>query len=227
METQAQIVTPEIQQTTDKALTVIDVAGKVNIVTVHDYQFAQGLMKEVKDRIKALEDVRISQTRPLDESKRLIMDFFRGPLQKLNDAKEHLNQIMVKWTDEQETRRRAEERRLQEEARKRAEEEALQQAIEAEEAGETQEAEQIISEPVYVPSIRVASEIPKSKESHIRESWSAEVIDLKDLVMAISQGKAPLQAVQADMTFLNGQARAYKHALSIPGIKAVSRKTQI
>ena len=227
MEMQAQIVTPEIQQTTDKALTVIDVAGKVNIVTVHDYQFAQGLMKEVKDRIKGLEDTRMSQTRPLDESKRLIMDFFRGPLQKLNDAKEHLNQVMVKWTEEQEARRREEERRLQEEARKRAEEEALKAAIEAEEAGEKEEAEQIMAEPVYVPPIKVASEIPKSKESHIRESWSAEVVSLKDLVMAISQGKAPLQVVQADMTFLNGQARSYKQALNIPGVRAISKKTQI
>ncbi len=227
MEMQAQIVTPEIQQTTDNALTVIDAAGKVNIVTVHDYQFAQGLMKEVKDRIKALEDVRMSQTRPLDESKRLIMDFFRGPLQKLNDAKEHLNVIMVKWTEEQEARRREEERLLNEVKRKREEEDALARAIEAEEAGEKEEAEQILKEPSTSAPIKLNSEIPKSKESHIRETWSAELVNLEELVHGIANGIAPLQAVQADMTFLNAQARSYKQTLKISGIRAVSRKTQI
>jgi len=227
MEMQAQIVTPEVQQTTERALTVIVNAQSAIIVTVKDYQYAQELMKEVKERIKALEDVRMSQTRPIDEAKKKIIDFFRTPLQKLNDAKEHLNQIMVKWTEEQEARRREEERRLQEEARKRAEEQALAAAIEAEQAGEKEEAEQIMAEPVYVPPIRVASEIPKSKESHIRETWSAEVIDLETLFRGIRDGKAPLQCLMPDMTFLNGQARAYKQSLSIPGVRAVSKKTQI
>jgi len=224
---EAQIVSPEVIQSTEKALTVIDMAQKVNIATVSDYQFAQTLMKDIKDRIKTLEETRMNQTRPLDESKSRIMDFFRGPLQKLTDAKAHLNTIMVKWTEDQETKRREEEKRLQAEARKRAEEEALRQALEAEALGEKEEAEAILSEPVYVPPIKVVSEIPKSKESHIRETWSAEVMDLKALVAAIAAGKAPLQAVMADMTFLNGQARSYKEALNMPGVRSVSKKTQI
>jgi hypothetical protein len=163
----------------------------------------------------------------LDESKAKIIAFFAAPLQRLNDAKNYLNQIMVTFTEEQEARRREEERRLQEEARKRAEEEALRQAIEAEQAGEKEEAEQILAEPVYVPPIRVASEIPKSKESHIRETWSCEVIDLKTLVTAIVANSAPIEAVEPNMTFLNSQARAYKQTLKIPGVRAVSQKTQI
>ena len=219
-----QIIKPEIEKS---AIQEVFKAQSLVVSNREDYEVGQIYMGRIKQRIKMLEEERMAQTRPLDESKKRIIDFFRPHLEKLNNAKEHLNQIMVKWTEEQEARRREEERRLQEEARKRAEEEALRQAIEAEEAGEKEEAEQIMAEPVYVPPIRVASEIPKSKESHIRETWSAEVINLKDLIMAISQGKAPLQSVQADMTFLNGQARAYKQALSIPGVHSISKKTQI
>ena len=184
-------------------------------------------MGEIKGRIKTLEEIRMGQTRPLDESKKRIMDFFRVPIQKLDDAKNYLNQIMVKWVEEQERKRKEEERKLQEEAHKRAEETALQQALEAEAAGEKEEAEQIISEPVYVPPIKVMSEIPKSKESHIRETWAAEGIDLMATVKAIAEGRAPLQAVEYDMTFLNGQARSYKQAMNIPGVRSVSKKTQI
>jgi hypothetical protein len=227
METQIEYLTPEIIQTTDTALVVIDAARSVVIATTTDYQFAQGLMGDIKSRIKLLEETRMGQTRPLDESKKRILDFFRAPLQKLEDAKAHLNNIMVRWVEDQEKIRREEERRLQEEARKRAEDEAIRQALEAEAAGETQEAEAILQEPVYVPPIKVNSTVPKSKESHVRETWSCEVVDLKALVVAIAQGKAPLQAVEADMAFLNGQARSYKQALSIPGVKPVSKKTQI
>ena len=222
-----QVITPEIEQKAITALTVIDAAKSLAIGNVEDYQMGQGLMAEIKARIKTLEEVRMSQTRPLDESKKKIMDFFRGPIQKLEDAKNYLNGVMVRWTEEQERIRREEERKLQEAARKRAEEEALQQALEAEAAGDKQEAEQIIQEPVYVPPIKVVSEIPKSKESHVRETWSAEGFDLMMTVRAIAGGKAPLQSIKYDDTFLNGQARSYKQNLNIPGVRAVSKKTQL
>lgn len=224
MDAQIQIIDPQIEKS---ALQEVFEAQSLVVSTREDYEIGQIYMGRIKQRIKMMEEERMAQTRPLDESKKRIIDFFRPHLDKLNAAKEHLNRVMVKWTEEQERIRREEERRLQEEARKKAEEDALQQALEAEAAGEKQEAEAIIAEPVYVPPINVNSFVPKSKESHIRETWSAEVMNLKTLVEAIGQGKAPLQAVVADMTFLNGQARSYKQALSIPGVRAVSKKTQI
>lgn len=226
------IISPEIQEKTETALTVIDMAKSLVIGNVEEYQIGQSLMADIKSRIKTLEEIRMGQTRPLDESKKKIMDFFRVPIQKLEDAKAHLNNIMVNWVQEQETKRKEEERKLQEAAHKRAEEEVLQQAIEAEAAGDKQEAEQIISEPVYVPPIRVVSEIPKSKESHIRETWSCEILDFMALVKGIAEGKVDIQAIEPNHLaknhpFLNTMASRYNLKLNIPGVKAVSRKTQI
>jgi hypothetical protein len=202
-------------------------AQSLVVSTKEDYEIGQIYMGRIKQRIKMLEEERMAQTRPLDESKKRIIDFFRPHLEKLNQAKEHLNMVMVRWTEEREAERREEERKLQEAAKKRADDEAMRQALEAEAAGDKQEAEAIIEEPVYVPPIRVMSEVPKSKESHIRETWSAEGFDLMATVRAIAEGKAPLQSVAYDMTFLNGQARSYKQNLNIPGVRAVSKKTQI
>jgi len=232
MEAQLQVVSPEIQKSTEMALSVLDVINMYQheshpLITIDDYKMAQETMKRIKERIKELTETRMAQTRPLDESKSKIMAFFTAPLEKLEKAKSYLNRIMVDFTEEQEKKRREEERRLQEEARKRAEEEALQAALEAEADGDVQEAEAIIQQPIETPAIKIVSEIPKSKESHIRETWSAEVVNLKDLVEAIAVGKAPLMAVKADIVFLNEQARSYKQALKIPGVKAVSKKTQI
>jgi hypothetical protein len=231
METQL-IISPEIQEKTESALTVIDMAKNLSIVSVDNYRLGQDLMADIKGRIKTLEEIRMGQTRPLDESKKRILDFFRIPIQKLEDAKAHLNQIMVNFTEEQERNRREEERQLQEAARKRAEEEALQQALEAEAAGDKQEAEAILQEPVYVPPIRVMSEIPKSKESHIRETWSAVIDDPMALVKAIAEGKTDIQSIEPNKLienhpFLNTMATRYRDKLNIPGVRAVSRKTQI
>jgi vacuolar-type H+-ATPase subunit I/STV1 len=232
MKAQLEIVTPEIQENTQRALTIIDQANTLMISTMDDYRIAQGLMKTVKERIKDLTDTRMAQTRPIDESKAKIIAFFAVPLEKLEKAKNYLNKIMVNFTEEQETKRREEERRLQEEARKRAEEETLRQALEAEAAGEKEEAEQIIAEPVYVPPIRVVSEVPKSKESHIMETWRAEIIDVMALVKGIAEGKVDIQAIEPNNlikthSFLNTMASRYKLTLNIPGVRAVSKKTQI
>lgn len=224
MEAQLQIISPEIEKSAMQE--VFEAQGLV-VNTKEDYEMGQIYMGRIKQRIKMLEEERMAQTRPLDESKKRIIDFFRPHLQKLNDAKEHLNWVMVRWTEERERVRREEEKHLQEKARKRAEEEALRQALEAEEAGEKEEAQKIIEEPVYVPPIKVVSEVPKSKESHIRETWSAEGFDLLATVKAIAEGKAPLQAVEYDRVFLNKQATSYKSALNIPGVRSISKKTQI
>ena len=222
-----QIVTPEVEKSTETALTILDAVKSLTIITVDDYRFGQSAMKQVKDRISELTDTRMAQTRPLDESKAKIIAFFAVPLQKLNDAKNYLNTIMVKFTEEQEVKRREEERLLNEAKRKREEEETLARAIEAEEAGEKEEAEQILKEPSVSAPIKLNSEIPKSKGSHIRTTWSADGFDLLATVKAIADGKAPLQAVKYDLVFLNSQATDYNLALNIPGIRAVSKKTQI
>jgi hypothetical protein len=227
MEAQIQLVSPEVQQQANDAMLQVTNIQTLTIVDVEDYKYAQGLMKEIKNRIKELTETRMEQTRPLDISKSKIMAFFAAPLEKLEKAKAYLNRIMVDFTEEQERKRREEERRLQEEAKKRIEEETLRAALEAEAIGEIQEAEAIIQQPIEAPAIKIVSEIPKSKESHIRETWSAELISLKDLVEGIHNGTAPLLAVKADMVFLNEQARAYKQVLKIAGVKAISRKTQV
>lgn len=60
-----------------------------------------------------------------------------------------------------------------------------------------------------------------------RETWSAELTDLRNLVDSISAGRVSIEAVNANMKFLNAQARLHKQNLRIPGVNVVSKKTQI
>lgn len=229
METQIETGTKIItsKEIINSALKIVNDAQNIVIVTVEDYSFSGLMLHEVKDWIKKLDDEEKKITRPLLEGIENTRALFRVPKQKANDVKNILGNRMLEWAEEQKRKERELQRQLEEEARKRAEEIALQEALEAEVAGEKEEAQKILEEPVYVPPIKIVSEVPKSKESHIREVWNAEGIDLMVTVKAIAEGKAPLQAVEYDMVFLNAQARSYKTILNIPGVRAVSRKTQI
>lgn len=220
------------KQITENALAVINQARDVVIITVNDYSFAGLMLHEVKNWIKKLDDEEKKITRPLLEGIENARVLFREPKQKANDVKNILSTRMVEWVEEKKQKEREEERQLQEEARKRAEEEALRQALEAEAAGEKEEAEQIITEPVYVPPIKIVSEVPKSKELHIRETWSAEIIDIMALVKSIAEGKTDIQAIEPNHLiknhpFLNTLATRYNKELNIPGVRAISKKTQI
>jgi len=221
----------EAQQEVSKAITLYERVQSITVTKSDEYSEAASFLKEVKSRLKKIEETEEGMIKPFrdgyNNARQAILDFFSPPKTKLEKAKTVLSQAMLAWAEEQKQREREEQLRLQELARKRSEEEALRLALEAEAAGEKEEAEQIISEPVYVPPIKVMSVIPRSKESHIRETWSCEGFDLMTTVKAIAEGKAPLQSVQYDMPFLNKQAISYKQSLNIPGTRAISKKTQI
>lgn len=220
-------IAEQAKQETEQALTIIGEVEAISIKTSAGYEIGRNMMKKVKGRIKELEEIRKGQTRPLDEAKKKIMAFFHEPLQKLSGAKSRLNTAMVAWSEEQERIRRAEEKRLQDEARKRAEEEAQKAAEEAKDAGDKEEAERILKEPVKVEQVKLAPTIQTSKTSHIRETWSAEVVSLLYLVQAVANRSVPIGTVCANMPALNALARDEKQDMRIPGVRAVSKKTQI
>ena len=115
-------------------------------------------------------------------------------------------------------------------ARRKAEEEArLAQAAELESAGAKEEAEALVAETVeenqkpievYVPP--PATPKAEIQGATVKTYWQAELTDLKALCKAVSDGKAPLNTIEANMTVLNQMARALKKELAIPGVRAVS-----
>jgi hypothetical protein len=218
---------PEIQNEAKNAVTTVDKAKVLEISNPTDYVLAEQLLKAVKGHIVSLETQRKLMTGPLDASKRAILDFFRPPMEKLETAKAHLNGIMINWVSDIKRKEDELRRQMEAEAKKQSEEAQLEAAIEAEAAGEPEQAEAILKEKPYVPTVKIVSEVPKIKGAYVRETWSAEGFDLMLTVKAIVEGRAPIQAVKYDETWLNSQARAYKEKLKIPGVKPVSKETQV
>jgi chromosome segregation ATPase len=67
----------------------------------------------------------------------------------------------------------------------------------------------------------VQTEAPKIAGLSSREVWSAEVTDIKALCRAVADGMVSVNAVEANMSYLNKLAKMDKDQMSIPGAKAV------
>lgn len=143
-------------------------------------------------------------------------------LNPLNEAKKIIKSNIVQWTTAQAKIQAEADRKAREEAERKEEDERLARAEEAEKAGKSEtEVEEIIDTPAPVKVAPAAPTYEKAASVSTRETWSAEVTDLKSLCKAVAEGNAPIQAVQANMPFLNSIARSSKSATDIPGVKAV------
>ena len=82
------------------------------------YEKAGELRSRIRSRLKWFEDARKSITQPLDQAKKAVMDLFRSPTQRYEQALEAIDRAMIRYDDDQEKKRKAEEDRLAREAEK-------------------------------------------------------------------------------------------------------------
>lgn len=216
-------ISPETQQEADAAQKVLEIAREYHIESPEMMDAAASELKSIKAKAKDLESRRMAMTRPLDDTKKQIMDFFRLPLQYLLDAENIIKRGMLAYQGEQERLRRAEEARLRDLAEK--ERQRLErQAAKADEQGKAEKAEDLREQAESLPVPVVAHSAPQVAGISTRENWSAEVTDMRALLQGVIDGKVPEVAVIADMKVLNAQARALKSAMNYPGVKAVCEK---
>lgn len=112
---------PEVQKATATAQRLVELAGDYKVTTAEHYTSAGADLVQVNGAIAHLEELRMGMTRPLDQAKKAIMEFFRGPAEKLERAKAQIKRAMISFDEEQERIRKEEQRRVDEVARKERE----------------------------------------------------------------------------------------------------------
>ena len=217
------------------------------------FELASDDLKQIKTLQKEVEEKRTSITGPLNQAVKAVNDLFRSPKDYLDKAEATLKRAMVTWTTEQErlaaiaraeaeAAARAERERLaalereQQEAARKAHEEAQAAAA----AGDTEAAaaaaaaaeaaqQQAAITAMTAQVVTVAPDVEQAgKVSGIsgRTTYAAQIDDLLALVKAVAEGKAPIEAIQADTKFLNAQARAFKKQGQLyPGVTAVAERS--
>lgn len=231
---------------------VVNVAQEIRALTITDdatYErmavlrgAAQALLKEVDAR----DDEAIASAHKLhkDLLKRKAKD-----ADPLKEAVRLSGAELARYDDEQEQKRLAEQRRIEDEqrkaeaaARKAEEDRQIEVAVELEEMGQRELAEQVISEPTPPPApvaVSIPKATPKVAGLAFRIDYSAEITDLRALALAVGAGKAPTTYLIGvapiagkptwACTALNRVAAAQKDAFegTVPGVALVKRKTTI
>jgi anion-transporting ArsA/GET3 family ATPase len=223
-----------VDQVAEKALSIVDQAKAIEITDPETYTSAGMLWKAIGEMIKEVKDTFDPICEAAHKAHKAATAKRSKYLDPLTASHKSVKGLMEAYDREQERIRQAEQRRIEEEARKAEEERLLMEAIAAEEELKAQgltaeeakaEAEAIISQPVYVPPVVVPKAVPKMAGGPVyREIWSAEVTDIKALCRAVAMGQASHECVLANFTALNKMATALKGTLSIPGVRAVSRR---
>ena len=98
MTTETTMIVPvEAAQKTGEAQELAETYSTYDIATAESYNAAGGDLKVLKAKYKELDALRKSMTKPIDESKKRIMELFREPLARLKEAEGIVSTAMVDW----------------------------------------------------------------------------------------------------------------------------------
>ena len=95
---------------------------EVKISTQDEYVQAGDMLKQIQMKIKKVESKRLEYTRPLDESKKLIMDDFKKITEPLEEFVTELKNKMLAWYKTEQTRLNEQQKKIEQEALSKAKE---------------------------------------------------------------------------------------------------------
>lgn len=209
--------TPEIIEVNNLALSVPDQAKQIAAIkTNDDYTRAGQILLTIKDIRKKIEATFKPIKQKMDAAKKEVLDQEKAADKPLLEAEAWIKPLISGYLIEQERIRKEEENRLREQARKEEEERQLQAAIEAEQNGSKEEAEEIISAPVQAAPVVVPKTVPKVAGISQRENWKFRIVDEK---------KIPREFLKVDEVKIGAYARAMKSAGNIPGVEIYNEAT--
>lgn len=161
----------------------------------------------------------------VDDLKRPILAAEKQDCGELEAESFRLGEELTRYNAEQRRLRESAERAAREAAEAAAREELLNRAIELETAGDAEQAEQVLAEPVFAPVVIQAVTPPKVAGQVGKLTYGAEVVDLMALVKAVAAGTVPLQAIKADESYIGGLARVQKDGFVLAGCRLTKKES--
>jgi len=141
-----------------------------------------------------------------------------GPVQTFRSIVGHK---VAAYEIEQTRRAEEERRRLEAEAHKIEEERTLAAAIDAEQSGDQEAAEEILAAPVEIPVIRTEPAFVRQEGVSSRVLYAAEVTSLIALIKYVAIHPEDANLLAPNMPALNSRARSQREGFALPGCKLV------
>lgn len=188
-----------------------------------DFDQSGFYLKDVKAKIKAVEEQQKEITRPFNEGLKRVRELFRRPLDLLNQAEETLRKGRIVFQQQQEKSRLEEERRLQELARKEEEKRRKQLEVRAQKAAERGDEEKATElreqkENVFIPAPIIESQVTKTEGIGMRKAWKFEIVDVELL---------PKSYMLPNEKLIGGIARSMKELANVPGVRFFAEDVEV
>lgn len=221
---------PETAKKEGNSISLIEMAVKKfndfkAVVTNNDqYTEAGDALKKIKDVQQKIEEFFGDDIQKAYDLHRSLTGKKKALMEPLTRAESAIKNARIAFTNEQNRLRQIEQDKLDKIARDKeaAEKAKLDKKIEKAEAkGDTasvdalqQQKEQVI---VHVP--QAASRVNETAGISTSKKWKGEVTDLKALVKAISDGKAPIALVEIKQSELDALAKVSKADQKVDGCR--------
>ena len=218
---------PEVQQTNKH---ILDIAAMAITLPIDEtnYKDASHIYKEMDRAITAWEtyiDPKVDAANKIHKEMTKMRNEIRGPLE---DMKIKVNAYLVKCDAYFEAKAAEDSRRTQVMMRNLQDQSLISKAEIMNDSGFSDMAESSLDGFNNTP-VSFISEKIKPENISFRRTYYAEVVDLKLLLEAVLSGKVPMMAIQANMGFINNQARNLKFELPkiYPGLIVRELKTGV
>jgi len=206
----------------------IEIDGEESLATVGD------LAKFLSNAKLKLEDKRRSLVDPLNKVVKDINSLFKPTKDSIEALLHDAKTKMDRYQTVQRAIKDAEAAVIREEAA--AEEAAAQELAERLRTAAGEEAEPTAAAVIEVAekNVEAAAAKPKMKIARgetssvsSREDWTAYVVDLKLLALAVGEGRLPLECIKPSQSALNKVSRETKENREVDGVKFFAKTTSI
>lgn len=182
-----------------------------------DYDAAGQRLRAIKGKTKDLKEQKDLLVKPINAAHKAIFDLFAHPESKLGKMEKALKDAMLRFEAEEQRKRLARQRQLQE-AQRQSEAEVAAQADALMDKGLLDEAEDLLT--TLVPSFVVVPTVARPKGISKRMTWKAEVTDRKALM---ASGR--VEFLEVNEKALNQFARATSGLVEVPGVRFYEEET--
>jgi hypothetical protein len=217
---------PEEREVQSSLAPILEEAQYLVVETLAQHEIALNCIKRCSATEKQVHDLFRKPKTDANRAHKSIVAAEKTLLAPLLEAKGVLNTKCTAYEQEQERVRRDEQRLLEEKARREEEDRLLQDAMQAQEAGDAELAEQIINEEIETPVVKVEANTAHVEGVSSRELWSAEVTNKAALLRFVLEHPEMLNLIEPNMPALNGLARSMRREFKIPGVRAISKTTR-
>jgi hypothetical protein len=212
MDTTESMETKDLEKFKTEVSGVYEIEAKsqaIEITTPVEFEHALSFTRQIKARYANLDNLRKDITRPLDESKRRIMEIFKKPAEVLSRCEYMVKGKILQYQHTQEEWRKKEEEKLRKETDAEREK-LLKKAAKLEKNGDETKAEELREQAAGIVAPAAVQLEQPANGLHTKKLWKAKIINAEIV---------PRSYMIPNQEMLDSIARASHGMLSIPGVE--------